>query len=242
MKILVCITHVPDTTAKIAFQSDGKTFDDSGVQFIIGPYDEYALAKAVELKTELAAELTVLNVGLASSDASLRKALAIGADQAVRIDAEARDASFVARQIADYAKSENFDLIMMGRETIDFAGAVVHSMLSELLGVPSISPVVSLALKADGSVSLKKEMETGVAEIESKLPLILGCQEPIAEWKIAGMRGIMAARTKSIKVIPAVKWDKSSDFLKAEKVSMGAKVKIVSEDDMDDLVDFILSV
>ena len=241
MKILVCISHVPDTTAKINFQSDGKSFDENGVQFIIGPYDEYALAKAVELKEKLGAEVTVLNVGLSSSESSLRKALAIGADKAVRVDAEPTSSNFVAKQIAHYAKGEAFDLILMGRETIDFSSAVLHSMVGELLDIPSISPVTKLLVESDGSVALEMEVGQGTAEIEAKLPLVLGCQEPIAEWKIAGMRGIMAARTKQIEVLPAEVYENESFLEKCEVVTKNENVKIIDEDNLDELVNFLKS-
>lgn len=200
MKFLVCITHVPDTTARIAFTDSNTRLDENGVQFIIGPYDDYALARAVELKEALGAELTVLNVGPAASDPSLRKALAIGADAAVRIDTEPSDPIFVAEQIAAYSKDKAFDIIFMGRESIDFNGGVVHGLVGELLGIPAVSPVMRLELNGT-TAELDKEIEGGKQTLKASLPLVLGCQEPIAEWKIPGMRGIMSARTKPLEVI-----------------------------------------
>ncbi|MEQ8713879.1 MAG: electron transfer flavoprotein beta subunit/FixA family protein, partial [Cyclobacteriaceae bacterium] len=144
MKILVCITHVPDTTSRIAFTDNNTQFDKTGVQYIIGPYDDYALARAVELKEQLGGSITVINVGEAESDPTIRKALAIGADDAIRVNAFPSDSYFVARQIAHYAKEGEYDLILMGRESIDFNGGVVHSMVGEMLGVPSLSPVMVL--------------------------------------------------------------------------------------------------
>src|SRR5882757_6107792 len=158
MKILVCISHVPDTTSKIAFVDNSTKFDTAGVQYIIGPYDDYALARAIELKETAGASVTVLNVGLADTEPTLRKALAIGADDAIRVNAEPTDSFFVASQIAENGKG--FDLILMGRESIDFNGGVVHSLTGELLGLPSFSPVMKLEL--DGTkVTMAREIEGG---------------------------------------------------------------------------------
>lgn len=200
MKILVCISSVPDTTSKISFESGNTQFAKAGIQYIIGPYDDYALARAVELKEAGGGSITVLNVGKADSEPQIRKALAIGADTAVRIDAEPTDSYFVANEIATYAKDKAFDIILMGRETTDYNSGVVHGIVGELLNIPSFSPVMELNI--DGSkVSLSKEIEGGKEKLETTLPVVLGCQEPIAEWKIPSMRGIMGARTKPIEVI-----------------------------------------
>ncbi|WP_289031876.1 electron transfer flavoprotein subunit beta/FixA family protein [uncultured Algoriphagus sp.] len=203
MKILVCITHVPDTTSKIQFTDNNTKFDTTGVQFIIGPYDDYALARAVELRDQTGGKLTVLNVGLAESDPTLRKALAIGADEAIRVNAEPKDSFFVASQIAHYAKEGGYDLILMGRESIDFNGGMVHGMVGEILGMPSFSPVMKLDVEGS-TVKMAREIEGGKEMLEATLPLIAGCQEPIAEWKIPNMRGIMSARTKPLNVVEPV--------------------------------------
>ncbi len=200
MKILVCITHVPDTTSRIAFTDNNTQFDKTGVQYIIGPYDDYALARAVELKEQLGGSITVINVGEAESDPTIRKALAIGADDAIRVNAFPSDSYFVARQIAHYAKEGEYDLILMGRESIDFNGGVVHSMVGEMLGVPSLSPVMVLDIEGT-TAKMQREIEGGKETVEAELPLVLGCQEPIAEWKIPNMRGIMSARTKPLNVV-----------------------------------------
>jgi electron transfer flavoprotein beta subunit len=202
MKILVCISSVPDTTSKVSFEADNTVFNKAGVQYIIGPYDDYALARAVELKEANGGTVTVLNVGGADAEPQIRKALAIGADDAVRIDAEPTDSYFVASEIANYAKDKGFDLILMGRETTDYNSGVVHGMVGEMLGLPSFSPVMELTV--DGSaVKMSREIEGGKEKIETTLPAVFGCQEPIAEWKIPNMRGIMSARTKPLSVISA---------------------------------------
>ncbi|MFN3589371.1 MAG: electron transfer flavoprotein subunit beta/FixA family protein [Spirosomataceae bacterium] len=202
MKILVCISSVPDTTSKISFTDNQTQFNKAGISFIIGPYDDYALARAVELRDQFGGSVTVLNVGLADTEPQIRKALAIGADDAVRIDADPTDSFFVAEQIANYASQHAFDLILMGRETTDYNSGVVHGIVGELLGMASFSPVMKLDI--DGSTAkMVKEIEGGKELVEAPLPLVLGCQEPIAEWKIPNMRGIMTARTKPLAVIPA---------------------------------------
>lgn len=235
MKILVCITHVPDTTSKIQFTDNDTKFDKSGVQFIIGPYDDYALARAVELKDALGASLTVLNVGEADTEPTLRKALAIGADDAIRVNAFPTDALFVARQIAAIAKENSYDLILMGRESIDFNGGMVHGMVGELLGMPSISPVMKLDVEGE-TVKMAREIEGGKEYLEAKLPLIAGCQEPIAEWKIPNMRGIMSARTKPLKVVEAVDSEVATDVTAFKLPPAKGSVKLVDKDNVEELV------
>ncbi len=200
MKILVCITNVPDTTAKIAFTDGDTQLNKTGITYITGPYDDYALSRAVELKEQLGGTVTVLNVGLADAEPVIRKCLAIGADDAIRVNVEPTDSFFVAQQIAEVAKQEKYDLILMGRESIDFNSGIVHGLVGELLGIPSVSPVMKLEIVGN-LATMTREIEGGKEDVEAMLPLVLGCQEPIAEWKIAGMRGIMSARTKQIKVI-----------------------------------------
>lgn len=235
MKILVCITHVPDTTSKIQFTDNNTKFDKNGVQFIIGPYDDYALARAVELKEQLGASLTVLNVGEAETEPTLRKALAIGADDAIRVNAFPKDSLFVANQIAAIAKQNNYDLIMMGRESIDFNGGMVHGMVGEMLGIPSVSPVMKLEIEGD-SVKMAREIEGGKEYLEAKLPLVAGCQEPIAEWKIPNMRGIMSARTKPLQVIEPVTDHTATEVTNYQLPPAKGAVKLIDKDNVEELV------
>lgn len=235
MKILVCITHVPDTTSKIQFTDNNTKFDKNGVQFIIGPYDDYALARAVELKDQLGASLTVLNVGEAETEPTLRKALAIGADDAIRVNAFPKDSLFVANQIAAIAKENGYDLIMMGRESIDFNGGMVHGMVGELLGMPSVSPVMKLEVDGD-IVKMAREIEGGKEYLEAKLPLIAGCQEPIAEWKIPNMRGIMSARTKPLQVVEASVDGVNTEVIAYQLPPAKGSVKLVDKDNVPELV------
>ncbi|MFN7750041.1 MAG: electron transfer flavoprotein subunit beta/FixA family protein [Cyclobacteriaceae bacterium] len=233
MKILVCITHVPDTTSRISFSDNNTRFETNGVQFIIGPYDDYALARAVELKEKMGATVTVLNVGGAETEPTIRKALAIGADDAIRVNAEPTDSFFVASQIAEHAKG--FDLVLMGRESIDYNGGVVHAMVGEMLGVPSFSPVMKLDIEGT-AVKMAREIEGGKEYLEASLPLVAGCQEPIAEWKIPNMRGIMSAKTKPITVVEPKAVDKNVVVQKFELPAPKGAVKMIPADQMTDLV------
>ncbi len=238
MNILVCITHVPDTTSKISFTENDTKFDKNGVQFIIGPYDDYAIARAVELKEELGGTITVINVGEAETEPTIRKALAIGADEAVRVNAEPTDSFFVARQIAHVAEEKDFDLILMGRESIDFNGGQVHAMVGELLGIPSISPAMTLEFEGTKG-KLSQEIEGGKEYLELELPFIAGCQEPIAEWKIPNMRGIMSARTKPLAVVEPVSDEKRTVVSKYELPPEKGEVKMVDAENLDELVNLL---
>ena len=235
MKILVCITHAPDTTSKISFTNSNTEFDKTRVQFVIGAYDDYALARAVELKEQGESTVTALNVGEVDSEPTLRKALAIGADDAIRINANPTDSFFVASQIANVAKDGAYDLILMGRESIDFNGGMVHGMVGEILGIPSLSPVMKLDIEGN-TAKLAREIEGGKEYIEVSLPLIAGCQEPIAEWKIPNMRGIMMARSKPLNVLEPsadeVKTKTESYELPPEK----GEVKMIDADNVSELV------
>lgn len=235
MKILVCITHVPDTTSKISFTDGNTKLDTSGVQFIIGPYDDYALARAVELKESSGGSITVLNVGTAETEPTLRKALAIGADDAVRVNAFPSDSFFVAQQIAAVAKEQNYDIILMGRESIDFNGGMVHGMVGELLGMPSISPVMKLDIEGS-TAKIAREIEGGKEYLEVGLPFVAGCQEPIAEWKIPNMRGIMSARTKPLKVVEVTDNTVMTVTESFELPPAKGQVKMIDKDNVGELV------
>ncbi len=252
MKILVCISHVPDTTSKINFTDNNSRFDPQGVQFIIGPYDDYALARAVELKESSGAAITVLNVGLVDTEPTIRKALAIGADEAVRVNAEPTDSFFVAvrvnaeptdsffvaTQIAEYARAKSYDLILMGRESIDYNGGVVHGIVGELLGIPSVSPVMKLDIEGN-TAKLAREIEGGKEYLELPLPFVAGCQEPIAEWKIPNMRGIMSARTKPLNVIEPVAVDSGIKPQQFELPPPKGTVKMIAPENVAELVSLL---
>ena len=238
MKILVCITHVPDTTSKINFTDNNTKFDINGVQFIIGPYDDYALARAVELKETAGATVTVFNVGLQDTEPTLRKALAIGADDAIRVNAEPVDSFFIATQIAEQAKAVGYDLILMGRESIDYNSGVVHGIVGELLGMPSVSPVMKLDIEGN-KAKLAREIEGGKEYLEVNLPFVAGCQEPIAEWKIPNMRGIMSARTKPLKVVEPKAVDSGVKLQRFELPPPKGSVRMIAADNVSELVSLL---
>jgi electron transfer flavoprotein beta subunit len=239
MKILVCISHVPDTTSKISFSDGNSKFDETGVQFIIGPYDDYALARAVELKEAHGGAITILNVGESNTEPTIRKALAIGADDAVRVNAHPSDAMFVAQQIAHIAREEQFDLILMGRESIDYNSGVIHGIVGGILDIPSISPVMQLDI--DGNTAkISREIEGGKEFIEVALPLIAGCQEPIAEWKIPNMRGIMTARSKPLKVVDPIAFTSvSAKVTNYDNPPEKGSVKLIDAENAEQLIDLL---
>lgn len=236
MKILVCISKSPDTTSKIAFTDGNKQFDENGVQYIVNPYDEwYALVRGLELKETLGGSLTIITVGNVADEAIIRKALAIGADDAVRIDAEPKDAYYTAMQIAQYAKENNFDLVLTGKETINYNGSQVGGMLAEALDLPFISLATKLDV-TNNVARLEREIVGGVQVVEAKLPLVVSCAKGMAEQRIPNMRGIMAARTKPLTVIPAVATDELTTYVEYGLPSAKSAVKMIDPSNMDELV------
>mgnify|MGYP001343898914 FL=1 len=238
MKILVCISYVPDTTSKISFKENNTRFNSEGVQYIIGPYDDYALARAVEIKEKIGSSVSVLNVGKDETEVVLRKALAIGADEAYRINEDPIDSKHVAFQISNFIKSNSYDLIMMGKESIDYNGGLVHHMVGENLEIPCINPVMKLDIVND-LVKLTREVDEGVEELEAKLPLIVGCQEPIAEWKIPNMRGIMSARSKPLNIIKPIQYNSEFKYLDFSLPPKKESVKIIDKDNLEDLINHL---
>ncbi|GAB4144921.1 MAG: electron transfer flavoprotein subunit beta/FixA family protein [Bacteroidia bacterium] len=240
MKILVCISNVPDTTTKIAFVNDNKEFNKQGVQFIINPYDEwYALVRALELKeAKGSGNVTLIHVGPAENEANIRKGLAIGADDAVRIDADPSDAYFVAEQIAAYAKDKGYDLIMAGKETIDYNGSLVGGMIAELLSLPYVS--FASKLDVDGSTATAEcDVDGGTAVLECSLPAVVSCQKGMAEARIPNMRGIMAARTKPLTVVPASNPSVMSSVASYTPAEGRKAVKMIDPNNMDELVQLL---
>lgn len=236
MKFLVCISQTPDTTAKISFDAGGTVFNTAGVQFIMNPYDEwYALVRACELKETLGGAVVAIHVGPAANETTIRKALAIGADEAVRIDADPQSASFVAAQVAAYAKSENFDLVLLGKETIDYNGSEVGAMVAEHLDLPFVSYASKLDVNGQ-TATVERDIEGGVEVLEVDLPFVLSAAKGLAEQRIPNMRGIMMARTKPLKVVPPVPVSESVKAVKFTLPPAKAGVKLVEPDQMDELV------
>jgi electron transfer flavoprotein beta subunit len=238
MNILVCISNVPDTTTKITFTDNNTQFNTNGVQFILNPYDEIALARAIELTDGGNGTVTVINVGEINSEATIRKALAIGATDAVRINAKPHDAWFVAFQVAQYIKTHPFDLILTGRESIDYNGSKVAGMLGELLDLPSVSIIKKLEIDGD-HVTVEREIEGGKEVLTIPLPIVAGAAEGVAEPKIPNMRGIMSARTKPLIVIEPVDVKIFSEVISYETPAPRGQVTLVPADDPAKLVELL---
>lgn len=203
MNILVCISKAPDTTSKIAFTDNNTRFDTNGIQFIVNPYDEwYALVRGIELKEQNGGTVTIITVDEADSEPVIRKAIAIGADKAVRIDAKPSDPGFVAEQIAKYAADKNFDMILCGKETINYNGGVVGGMIAEHLDLPYVSLATNLDMDGSKAV-ITREVKGGAEIVEVDGPFVLSASKGLAEQRIPNMRGIMAARTKPLDVVSA---------------------------------------
>ncbi len=238
MKVLVCISNVPDTTTKITFTDNNTQFNTNGVQFILNPYDEIALARAIELTEGNGGTVTVINVGNAGTEATIRKALAIGATDAVRINAKPHDAWYVAYQIAQYVKANPFDLILTGRESIDYNGSKVAGMLGELLDLPSVSIIKKLDIDGD-KATVEREIEGGKELLTIPLPFVAGAAEGVAEPKIPNMRGIMSARTKPLVVVEPVEVKTNSEIISYETPAPRGQVKLVAADDAAKLIELL---
>ena len=241
MKILVCISHVPDTTSKINFTENDTKFDSNGVQFVINPYDEFVLTRAMWFKEKQNASVTVISVGTASVEPTLRKALAIGADDAIRVNAEATDGFFVAKQLSEIVIKEGFDLVLCGKESIDYNGGMVPGMISELTGFGFINACIGLEIN-ENSVNAQREIDGGKESMEGSLPIVIAGQKGIVEEKdlrIPNMRGIMMARKKPMQVVEPVSFTSSSTTLRYEKPSPKGACKMVDSDNLDELINLL---
>lgn len=238
MKILVCISNVPDTTTKITFTNDNTQFNTTGVQYIVNPYDEIALSRAIELCEGGKGTVTVINVGESATEPTIRKALAIGADDAVRVNAAPRDAYFVAKQIADYAKDKNFDIILTGRESIDYNGAQVAAMVGEFLDIPSISIIKKLDTDGTSSI-LEREIEGGKEVISVNGKFVASCAEGVAEPKIPNMRGIMSARSKPLVAIEPTAIEEVSKVIAYETPAPRGTVKLIAASEASSLIELL---
>ena len=240
MKILVCISKAPDTTAKISFTDGDTKFNEAGVQFIINPYDEwYALVRGLELKEANGGTVTTISVGGADYDPIIRKALAIGADDAVRVDAQPTDAFQVASEIANYAKDNGFDMILCGKETIDYNGSQVGGMIAELMDLPYISLAVKLEVNGS-TATIERDVQGGTEVVEVAGAFVLSASKGMAEQRIPNMRGIMQARTKPLTVVPA-SGDSNvmTEITSYELPPAKSACKMVDAENMDELIDLL---
>ena len=237
MKILVCISKTPDTTAKIAFTDNNTKFAADGVQWIINPYDEwYALVRAIELKeADATTVIHLVTVGNADSDPIIRKALALGGDEAIRVNAASYDSFYIASQIADVARQGNYDLVFTGKETIDYNGSSIGGMVAELLDLPYVSLAIKFDLEANNAV-IVREIEGGEETNKVQLPLVVSCQKGMAEQRIPNMKGIMGARSKPLKVVEPIAVEPYTSIATFELPPAKAGVKMVSADNPEELV------
>jgi electron transfer flavoprotein beta subunit len=241
MKILVCISHVPDTTSKINFTNGDSEFDTSGVQFVINPNDEFGLTRAIWFKEQQGATVTVINVGGPDAEATLRKALAIGADEAIRINAAPTDGLFVAKQLANIVKEGGYDLVIAGKESLDYNGGMVPGMLAGILGYNFVNACVGIDLNGT-EAKVTREIDGGKEIILAGLPLIVGGQKGIVEEKdlrIPNMRGIMMARSKVLTIVEPTDDTAATQSIKFEKPAAKTAVKLVNADNLDDLINLL---
>lgn len=238
MKILVCISSVPDTTSKINFTADKSAFDKNGIQWVINPLDEFALTKAIKLQESQGATITVANVGDVATEAVIRKALAIGANDAVRVNVEPKDSFSVAKEIANIAQTGGYDLILCGKESIDYNGGAVPGMVAQLLNQPFVNGCVGLEVNGSEATAVR-EIDGGKETISVKLPAVIAGQKGMVDEKdliIPNMRGIMSARTKPLQVQEPTFSEVKVVGVSYDSVPQRAAVKMVTPDNLDELV------
>jgi electron transfer flavoprotein beta subunit len=238
MKILVCVSVVPDTTTKITFTDDDTLFNRAGVQFIINPYDELSLTRALEMTEANGGSVTVITVGEAETEPVIRKALAMGAGDAIRIDASPKDGMYVAAQIAEQARAGEYDLVLTGRESIDYNGGQVQGLVAEMLGWPFIN--VAMELDAEGStINATRDIDGGRESVSVSMPCVVSAQKDLCEPRIPNMRGIMMARSKPLNVVPAIdKYDYTS-VTKYELPPTKSGVKMIDAENAEQLIDIL---
>jgi electron transfer flavoprotein beta subunit len=241
MKILVCISHVPDTTSKINFVNNDSDFDNNGVQYVINPNDEFGLTRAIWFQEQQGATVTVVNVGLPDTEATLRKALAIGANEAIRINAAPTDGFFVASQLAEVVKAGNYDLIICGKESLDYNGGMVPGMLAALVNFNFVNSCTDLVIEAT-NVKAAREIDGGKEIVTTSTPVIIGGQKGIVEEKdlrIPNMRGIMTARTKVLTVLEPIQANTNTNVVIYLKPATKSAVKMISPDNLDELISLL---
>ena len=241
MKILVCISHVPDTTSKINFVENDTQFDTQGVQYIINPNDEFGLTRAMWFKEKSGASVDVINVGGAETEATLRKALAIGADNAIRVNSAARDAQQVAKEIVTVMQQNSYDLVIAGRESIDYNGGMVPGMIAALTGMNYLNNCIGLEIEGSQATAIR-EMDGGKETVTTPLPLVIGAQKGLVEesdLRIPNMRGIMMARKKPLTVVEPTQEGQQVQTISFEKPAPKGAVKLVDPENIDELISLL---
>ncbi|MDO8316565.1 MAG: electron transfer flavoprotein subunit beta/FixA family protein [Flavobacterium sp.] len=241
MKILVCISHVPDTTSKINFVNGDSEFDTNGVQYVINPNDEFGLTRAIWFQEQQGATVTVVNVGGPETEPTLRKALAIGANEAIRVNANPTDGFFVAKQLAEVIKNGGYDVIIAGKESLDYNGGMVPGMVAGILGYNFLNSCTNLTVEGT-NVKAVREIDGGKETVATTLPLIIGGQKGLVEEKdlrIPNMRGIMTARTKALTILEPVDATVNTKAVKFEKPAPKSAVKLIAADNLDELINLL---
>jgi electron transfer flavoprotein beta subunit len=241
MKILVCISHVPDTTSKINFTTDNSQLNQNGLQYVINPNDEFGLTRAIWFQEQQGALITVINVGGPETEPTLRKALAIGADAAIRINAIPTDSFFVAKQLAEVIKNKGFDVIIAGKESLDYNGGMVPGMIAGILGYNFVNSCTELTIEGTTAKAVR-EIDGGKEKVSTPLPLIIGAQKGLVEEKdlrIPNMRGIMTARSKPLNVVEPVAAAIHTKAVEFEKPTSRSEVKLVAADNLDELINLL---
>jgi electron transfer flavoprotein beta subunit len=241
MKILVCISHVPDTTSKINFVNNDAEFDTNGIQYVINPNDEFGLTRAIWFQEQQGATVTAINVGGPETEPTLRKALAIGANEAIRINANPTDGFFVAKQLAEVIKTGGYDVIIAGKESLDYNGGMVPGMIAGILGYNFLNSCVSLTIDGNNATA-SREIDGGKETVNTTLPLIIGGQKGLVEEKdlrIPNMRGIMTARSKVLTILEPIDANVNTKAVKFEKPAPKSAVKLVAADHLDELIQLL---
>jgi len=241
MKILVCISHVPDTTSKINFKDSDTNFDASGVQFVINPYDEFMLTRAMWFKEKQGASVTVANVGTSATEPTLRKALAIGADNAIRVNAEATDGYYVAKQLAEVIKNGEYDVVLAGKESIDYNGGMVPGMTAALLDFNFVNASIGIEIEGN-TATVSREIDGGKEILSMNLPIIIAGQKGVVEEKdlrIPNMRGIMMARKKPLQVVEPIDFNNTTGSVSFEKPEEKSACKMIDADNLDELINLL---
>ena len=241
MKILVCISHVPDTTSKINFSDDNAKFDTNGVQFVINPNDEFGLTRAMWFKEKQGAQVTVANVGGAETEPTLRKALAIGADEAIRVNTTATDGFSVAKQLASVINNGGFDLVIAGRESIDYNGGMVPGMIAGLISANFVNNCIGLEVDGTSATAIR-EIDGGKETVSTSLPLVIGGQKGLVEesdLRIPNMRGIMMARKKPLTIVEPTANEAATKSTSFEKPAAKSACKLVDADNVDELINLL---
>ncbi len=241
MKVLVCISHVPDTTSKINFTEGDTKFDTSGVQFVINPNDEFGLTRAMWFKEKQGATVDVVNVGGPETEPTLRKALAIGADAAIRVNTPATDGFSVAKQLAKVINDGSYDLIIAGRESLDYNGGMVPGMVAALVNANFVTNCIGLEVEGN-TATVSREVDGGKEVVTAGLPLVIGGQKGLVEesdLRIPNMRGIMMARQKPLTVLDPVETNSETNSVKFEKPTAKGAVTLIDADNIDELLNLL---